>query len=72
MQHRGFGDLVADAEHRVEAGHRLLEDHRDVAATELAQRARRQPGEIDDRTGARAEQDLAAGDAPGRIGDQAP
>jgi hypothetical protein len=30
----------------------------------------RQPGEIDDRTGARAEQDLAAGDTAGRIGDQ--
>ena len=70
MQDRGLGDLVADAEHRVEAGHRLLEDHRDVAAAELAQRPGRHPGEIDDRAGARAEQDLAAGDAAGRIGDQ--
>ena len=29
VQHQRFGDLVADGEHRVERGHRLLEDHRD-------------------------------------------
>ncbi len=29
-------DLLADREHRVERGHRLLEDHRDVAAADRA------------------------------------
>jgi hypothetical protein len=65
MQDRGLGDLVADAEHRVQARHRLLEDHREVAAAELPQRGRRQLRQIDHRPGAGAEQDLAAGDAPG-------
>ena len=31
-----LGDLVADREHRVQAGQRLLEDHRDVVAADLA------------------------------------
>ena len=34
---RPFGDLLADAHHRVERGHRLLEDHRDLAAPNLAE-----------------------------------
>ena len=33
-----FGDLVADGEHRVEAGHRVLEDHADPAAPDPAER----------------------------------
>ena len=68
----GLGDLVADGEHRIEARHRLLEDHRDVAAAQLAQRLRRQPREIDDVAVARAKQDLAADDAPGRIRQSGP
>ena len=32
----GFGDLVADAQDRVEGGHGLLEDHGDAAAAEAA------------------------------------
>ena len=32
-----LGDLVADREDRVERGHRLLEDHRDVVAADLSQ-----------------------------------
>ena len=36
----GLGDLVADAVHRVQAGERVLEDHRDVAAADLLQLAR--------------------------------
>jgi len=31
-----LGDLVADAHDRVEAGHRLLENHRDAVAADLA------------------------------------
>src|SRR5712691_508466 len=30
-----FGDLITDAEDRIERGHRLLEDHRDVVAANL-------------------------------------
>ena len=36
-----LGDLAADGEHRVERGHRVLEDHRDLAAADLAQLLRR-------------------------------
>ena len=32
-----LGDLLADGEHRVEAGHRFLEDHRDLVAAHLLQ-----------------------------------
>ena len=36
VQHDRLGDLVADLEHGVEAGHGVLEDHRDVVAAHLA------------------------------------
>jgi hypothetical protein len=36
MNLQGLHHLLADGEHRIERGHRLLEDHRDVAATLLA------------------------------------
>ena len=40
MQRQRLGDLPADGQHRVERGHRLLEDHRDlVAADRRASRA---------------------------------
>ena len=32
----GFGDLVADGQDRIERGHRLLEDHRDLVAADAA------------------------------------
>src|SRR5512132_663798 len=32
-----FADLAADGEHRVQARHRVLEDHRDLAPPDLAQ-----------------------------------
>ena len=57
---RPFGDLLADAHHRVERGHRLLEDHRDLAAPNLAEPAgggRREIGAL--------EQDLPAHEARG-------
>jgi biotin synthase-related radical SAM superfamily protein len=31
-----LGDLVAHSEHRVERGHRVLKDHRDVFAANLS------------------------------------
>ena len=63
---QAFGDLVADAPDRVEAGHRVLEDHGDLYATDalhLAFGERQQVPAV--------EADLAAGDVPGGRGDQA-
>src|SRR6266567_7540437 len=36
MQPQGLGDLAADGEDRIEARHRLLEDHADIVAADLA------------------------------------
>ena len=37
VQHQRFGHLVSDGVHRVQRRHRLLEDHADAVATQLAQ-----------------------------------
>src|SRR5712692_4296116 len=50
-----LGDLTADAEHRVEGGHRVLEDHRQLAPAQPPQRLARQRVEI-----APVDPDLAA------------
>jgi hypothetical protein len=42
MASQGQRDLVADAVERVERGHRLLEDHRDLDAAVAVQRRRAQ------------------------------
>ena len=63
-------DLVADREDRIERRHRLLEDHRDVGAAELAQALLALGGEIDDTTRPRAQQHRAAGDASAAQFDQ--
>ena len=36
MQAQTFGHLLADGEHGVQRGHRLLEDHADLIAANLA------------------------------------
>ena len=41
VQAQRLDDLVADGEHRVQRGHRLLEDHRDAVAAHLAHARRR-------------------------------
>src|SRR5215472_16819382 len=56
-----LGDLIADGEGGIERGHRLLEDHGDVAASPLAQLRSRKPAQIDP-----LEQYLAAQDAARR------
>jgi len=61
MPQERLGDLVADGERRVERGHRLLEDHREPGAPQLAQPRRRQPEQI-----LAFEPHLARDDAPGR------
>jgi hypothetical protein len=47
VQHDGLDDLVADGEHRVQRGHRLLEDHRDVVAADGAHVFIRRRGQVD-------------------------
>ena len=47
MHPQGLADLPANGEARVEAGHRLLEDHRDVFADELPSGAGRQRQQVD-------------------------
>ena len=44
LQH--LADLLLDRVQRVERGHRLLEDHRDLVAADLAKRRRRQRQQI--------------------------
>ena len=56
-----LGDLLADGEGGVQGGHRLLEDHRDVVAAQLAHLGGREPSEI-----LAFEDHLPARNAPGR------
>jgi len=63
---QGFGDLAADGEHGIERGHRLLEHHADVAATDAAHFGLAQFAQVTP-----IEQDLARGNAARRVGDQA-
>jgi hypothetical protein len=37
MEQQGFRDLKSDGPHRIETGHRLLKDHRDVVSANLTQ-----------------------------------
>ena len=61
MRAHRLGDLVADGEDRVQAGHRLLEDHRDAVAADVAHLRERQIEQVP-----AVEHDLAGGDAAGR------
>jgi hypothetical protein len=47
MAHQHFAELRADLEARVERGHRVLEDHRDVAAAILVEFFWRHADEVD-------------------------
>ena len=58
-----LGDLLADREDRVQRGHRLLEDHRDVVAADLRHRVLVERREV-----LAVEDDVRAGlDAAGRV-----
>ncbi|KAF5292397.1 hypothetical protein FQR65_LT20296 [Abscondita terminalis] len=61
----GLDHLRADAQHRVQRRHRVLEDHGDAAPPDAAQRGLRQAHQF-----LPVQQDAAAGDAPRRV-DQA-
>ena len=60
-----LGDLLADGVHRVERRHRVLEDHRDLAAPDLAQLLFRRQQQI-----VALPQDLPALDAARGLGDE--
>src|SRR5262249_53032736 len=60
-----LGDLLADGEHGIQRGHRLLEDHRDLFAADLAHLRRREIEQV-----APVVEDLALHDAAWRLGDQ--
>src|SRR5262245_3118318 len=57
-----FRNLIADTKHRIERGHRLLEDQGDLRAANLAHRRLVEREQI-----TALEQDPAAGDAAGRL-----
>ena len=65
MQQNRFGDLIAYGKHRVERGHRLLEDHRDVAAAQPAHSRRIGADQL-----FALKLDRAAHDPAGRLRDQ--
>ena len=62
VHHQRLLDLVADGEDRVERGHRLLEDQRDLGAADLLHLALVQRQQV-----ASLEDDPAAGDPPGPL-----
>ncbi len=55
-------DLVADAMHRVERGHRLLKDHRDLVAADVADLLLGNRQQVFDDAGLAPQPDLAADD----------
>ena len=65
VQQDRLQDLVADAVHRVQAGHRLLEDHRDLAAAHLQHLVLAHRQQV-----AALKQDAAAVEAAGRARNQ--
>jgi len=62
---QSLGDLSADRQHRVQRGHRLLKDHRDLVAADLAHLRLTEVQEV-----APGKADRARDDAPGRRRDQ--
>jgi hypothetical protein len=61
-----LGNLVADGERGVQRSHRLLEDHCELVAAQVAQALRRALQQV-----FALEQHLAVGDAPRRLGHEA-
>ena len=66
MQGQGLGDLTADRQHRIERGHRLLKDHRDLVAAHPAHLGLGQPDQV-----AAGKADRAGDDPSRRRRDQA-
>ncbi len=70
MQLYGLGDLVTDAQHRIERGHRLLKHHRDLGAAQMAHRFRRLACQVANGTRAVAKTDAAGVDPAAGMVDQ--
>ena len=66
MDEQRLLDLLADLHDRIERGHRLLEDHGNVAAAYLAHLLVRKGKQV-----TALEQHAAPGDAAGRLGEEA-
>ena len=71
VQAHRLRDLLAHREHRVERGHRLLEDHRDLGAADRAHRRAVRLHEIEAGAVGAGELDPAPGDAAAAVLDQA-
>ena len=63
----GLGDLIAHRVERVQARHRLLEDHGDLVAAYRPHGGVVERGEIEDLSRAASQQDFACGDTAGRL-----
>jgi hypothetical protein len=66
-----LGDLVARGEHRVQRGHRLLEDHRDIGAADAAHHPVGRAGQVEQVAAAAPERHAAVHDAPAAVLHQA-
>src|SRR5260370_953574 len=66
VQRQRLADLPADRQYRVERGHRLLKDHRDVVAAHVAHFSFAELAQV-----APGEADHPRDDAPGRRRDEA-
>ncbi|CFM93886.1 Uncharacterised protein [Bordetella pertussis] len=71
VQPDGFGNLLAGGEHRVQRGHRLLENHGHVGAAYAAHGPLRRRAQVDDVAVAAAQRDAPLGDASAAMLDQA-
>ena len=63
VQAAGLGDLLADGHHRVQREFRILHDHRDAAAADVAHRALRQAQQVDAVEGRAGRRATVAGSA---------
>ncbi len=65
MLFQGLRELPSDGEHRIEGGHRLLEDHGDFPAADFSHLLPVQPAQVP-----AAEKNSAAHDPPRRVRDE--
>ncbi len=71
MQPDGLGNLLPDRENRVERGHRLLEDHRDIRPAHALHLRVTQLVDINDLTVTAAQEHFLAADLSARLFQQA-
>ena len=71
MQADGLGNLLPHRKDRIERGHRLLEDHRNIRPAHALHLRRAQLVEIDNLAVTAAQQQGVAGDLSARLFEQA-